>query len=105
MGARKVVVANVGPIGCIPYMRDFYPDAGDKCVTFPNQLAQLFNTQLKCLIEELRTNLEGSLFVYADAYHIMEDILMNYNELGSVICFSNFPVSQYFFFIEVILNI
>ncbi|XP_061346784.1 GDSL esterase/lipase At4g16230-like [Gastrolobium bilobum] len=82
LGARKIFVANVGPIGCIPYMRDFNPDAGDDCVTFPDQLAKLFNTQLKSLIEELRTNLEGSLFVYADVYHIVEDILLNYNAYG-----------------------
>ncbi|XP_027338950.1 GDSL esterase/lipase At4g16230-like [Abrus precatorius] len=82
LGARKIVVANVGPIGCIPYMRDFNPYDGDDCVTFPNQLVQLFNTQLKSLIAELRTNLEGSLFVYADVYHMMEDIILNYNKYG-----------------------
>ncbi|KAK7303672.1 hypothetical protein RJT34_14585 [Clitoria ternatea] len=82
LGARKIVVANVGPIGCLPYMRDFNPNAGDECVTLPNQLAQLFNTQLKSLVAELMTNLEGSLFVYADVYHIMEDIILNYNEYG-----------------------
>ncbi|XP_057434005.1 GDSL esterase/lipase At4g16230-like isoform X2 [Lotus japonicus] len=82
LGARKIVVANVGPIGCIPYMRDYNSEAGDDCVTFPNELARLFNTQLKCLIEELRTNLKGSLFVYADVYHIVEDIIINYNDYG-----------------------
>ncbi|KAK2394787.1 GDSL esterase/lipase [Trifolium repens] len=82
LGAKKIVVVNVGPIGCLPYMRDFDPFSGDKCVTFPNQLAQLFNTQLKSLIEELRTILKGSLFVYGDAYHIMEDMIMNYTKYG-----------------------
>lgn len=84
LGARKIVVANVGPIGCIPYIRDvnLNPYDEDECVTFPNELAQLFNTQLKSLVEELRTKLEGSLFVYADVYHIMEDILMNYKDYG-----------------------
>ncbi|KAI5446601.1 hypothetical protein KIW84_014438 [Lathyrus oleraceus] len=82
LGARKIVVVNVGPIGCIPYMRDSNPFSRDKCVTFPNQLAQLFNTQLKSLVEELRTILKGSLFVYGDAYHIMEDIIMNYTKYG-----------------------
>lgn len=81
-------MANVGPIGCIPYMRDYNSEAGDDCVTFPNELAQLFNTQLKCLIEELRTNLKGSLFVYADVYHIVEDIIINYNDYGIVSMFS-----------------
>jgi len=84
LGARKIVVANVGPIGCIPYIRDanLKPYEGDECVTFPNELAQLFNTQLRSLVEELRTKLEESLFVYADVYHIMEDILLNYKDYG-----------------------
>ncbi|KAA8527361.1 hypothetical protein F0562_034924 [Nyssa sinensis] len=82
MGARKVVVANVGPIGCIPCQRDLNPSAGDGCVAFPNELAQLFNIQLKSLVEELITNLKGSKFVYADVYHIVEDILQNYISYG-----------------------
>ncbi|XP_057420478.1 GDSL esterase/lipase At4g16230-like [Lotus japonicus] len=82
LGARKIVVANVGPIGCIPNQRDTNPTAGDSCVTFPNQLAQLFNIQLKGLIAELSSNLAGSLFVYADVNHILEDILQNYAAFG-----------------------
>ncbi|XP_061349163.1 GDSL esterase/lipase At4g16230-like [Gastrolobium bilobum] len=82
LGARKFVVANVGPIGCIPSQRDANPAAGDSCVSFPNQLAQLFNTQLKGLIAELSSNLAGSMFVYADVYNILEDILQNYVAFG-----------------------
>ncbi|XP_062109744.1 GDSL esterase/lipase At4g16230-like [Humulus lupulus] len=78
LGARKIVVANVGPIGCIPYQRDINPKSGDNCAAFPNQLAQLFNNQLSSLIPELNANLEGSMFVYADVYHVVEDILENY---------------------------
>lgn len=82
LGARKIIVTNVGPIGCIPNQRDTNPAAGDGCVTFPNQLAQLFNIQLKGLIEELNSNLKGSMFVYADVYSILEDILNNYEAYG-----------------------
>ncbi|KAK7388006.1 hypothetical protein VNO78_22806 [Psophocarpus tetragonolobus] len=82
LGARKLVVANVGPIGCIPSQRDANPGAGDYCVAFPNQLAELFNSQLKELIPELNSNLEGSVFVYADVYQILTDILKNYVALG-----------------------
>ncbi|CAN1281593.1 GDSL esterase/lipase At4g16230 [Linum perenne] len=38
LGARKIVVVNVGPIGCIPYIRDINPSSGDKCATFPNEI-------------------------------------------------------------------
>uniref|UniRef100_A0A5B7BIC1 GDSL esterase/lipase n=1 Tax=Davidia involucrata TaxID=16924 RepID=A0A5B7BIC1_DAVIN len=82
MGARKIIVANVGPIGCIPFQREVNPSAGDSCVAFPNELAQLFNIWLKSLVVELSTNLEGSTFVYADVYHIVEDIIQNYMSYG-----------------------
>ncbi|KAG4956554.1 hypothetical protein JHK85_042934 [Glycine max] len=95
LGARKIVVVNVGPIGCIPYVRDFTPFAGDECVTLPNELAQLFNTQLKSLVAELRTKLEGSLFVYADVYHIMEDILQNYNDYVLSLLLSSSPKASH----------
>src|ERR1044072_5640860 len=82
LGARKIVVANVGPIGCIPNQRDTNPSAGDYCVSLPNQLAQLYNKQLKGLTAELSSNLKGSMFVYADVYHILEDMLNNYLAYG-----------------------
>ncbi|KAF7837708.1 GDSL esterase/lipase [Senna tora] len=82
LGARKLVVANVGPIGCIPNQRDTNPVFGDSCVSFPNQIAQLFNAQLRSLVSELSHNLEGSILVYADVYHILTDILQNYRAYG-----------------------
>ncbi|PON93174.1 Lipase [Trema orientale] len=82
LGARKIVVANVGPIGCIPYQRDTNPTSGDSCVELPNRLAKLFNTQLKGLVTELSASLEGSKFVYADVYHVVEDIIENYTTYG-----------------------
>lgn len=84
LGARKVVVVNVGPIGCIPNQRDANLVEGDSCIAFANQIAILFNTQLKSLVAELNSNLAGSMFVYGDVYHILEDILINYAALGMV---------------------
>jgi phospholipase/lecithinase/hemolysin len=85
LGARKIIVANIGPIGCIPYQRDVNPAAGDNCVSLSNQLAQLFNAKLKSLIEDLSTNLLESKFIYADVYHIVEDILQNYISYGEYV--------------------
>lgn len=82
LGARKIIVANVGPIGCIPFERDVNPSAGEGCVSFPNQMAQLFNNKLKSLIAELSSSLKESRFVYADVYHILEDILLKYESYG-----------------------
>ncbi|KAL4289669.1 hypothetical protein GQ457_14G017060 [Hibiscus cannabinus] len=82
LGARKIIVVNVGPIGCIPYERDLNPTSGDNCATRPNQLAQLFNTELRSLINELTTSLKGSIFLYADVYRIVDNIIQNYTSYG-----------------------
>ncbi|KAL8047511.1 hypothetical protein ABFX02_07G004900 [Erythranthe guttata] len=82
MGARKIVVANVGPIGCIPFQREINPSAGDGCAVFPNLVAELFNTQLRTLVTELSANLHASNFIYADVYHIVDDIVNNYSFYG-----------------------
>ncbi|GAY35693.1 hypothetical protein CUMW_017860 [Citrus unshiu] len=82
LGARKIIVANVGPVGCIPYQRDTNPSAGESCVSLPNQMARLFNTELKGLIAELSTSLQESKFVYSDVYRIVADILENYRSYG-----------------------
>ena len=57
-------MVNVGPIGCIPSQRDANPAVGDKCVAFPNQLAELFNKKLQGLINEMNSNLNGSMFAF-----------------------------------------
>lgn len=75
-------MANVGPIGCIPFVRDVNPGAGDDCVQFINDAVQLFNTQVKRLVNELSACFEGSTFVYADVYHVMEDLLRHYMSYG-----------------------
>ncbi|XP_043726197.1 GDSL esterase/lipase At4g16230-like [Telopea speciosissima] len=77
-GARKIIVTNVGPIGCIPYERDTNPTAGDECVAFPNEITEMYNLRLRSLVvEELSTTLVGSQFVYADAYNIVSDLIQN----------------------------
>lgn len=82
MGARKIVVANVGPIGCIPYLRDVNSSSGNECVALPNHLADLFNKPLKDLLQELNNSLEGSTFIYANLNRIVGDILHNFKSFG-----------------------
>lgn len=77
-------MTNVGPTGCIPFERETTLAAGDFCVEKPNRLARLFNIQLKSLVKELSTNLEGSKFVYADVYRIVDDIIQNHISYGEI---------------------
>ncbi|KAM5568713.1 GDSL esterase/lipase [Rosa sericea] len=82
LGARKMVVVNVGPIGCIPYQREVNQADPESCAEFSNQLARSFNANLRTLVTELNKNLPGANFVYADVYSIVEDIIENYISYG-----------------------
>ncbi|KAL9287047.1 GDSL esterase/lipase [Arabidopsis thaliana] len=82
LGARKIVVINIGPIGCIPFERESDPAAGNNCLAEPNEVAQMYNLKLKTLVEELNKNLQGSRFVYGDVFRIVDDIIQNYSSYG-----------------------
>ncbi|CAH2049778.1 unnamed protein product [Thlaspi arvense] len=57
LDARKFVVGNVGPIGCIPYQKTINRLKEDECVELPNKLALQYNARLKDLLAELNDNL------------------------------------------------
>lgn len=82
LDARKILVVNVGPIGCIPYMREQSLSSSTKCFDLANQLAENFNSRLKDLVQELSSSLDGSIFVYANVNSIVSDIIQNYRHYG-----------------------
>ncbi|XVF87079.1 hypothetical protein PTKIN_Ptkin18bG0091500 [Pterospermum kingtungense] len=81
LGARKIAVASPPPVGCIPFERDSH-FSHDNCVSSVNDLAKLYNSRLKSLLQELTTKLPGSKFVYVNNYAISEDIFQNYRSYG-----------------------
>ncbi|KAK4774041.1 hypothetical protein SAY87_029060 [Trapa incisa] len=82
LDARKFVVANVGPIGCIPYQKTINQLNQDECVELPNKMAKQYNIQLKGLLTELTQNLPGSTYVYANVYDLVMELITNYDKYG-----------------------
>ncbi|CAN1322415.1 GDSL esterase/lipase At4g16230 [Linum perenne] len=91
LGARKIVVVNVGPIGCIPFQKDVNHVTGDECVSFTNELARSYNEKLRTLVNHLNEVLLGAQLVYADVYRIFSDIIDKHNSYGTCSnkCFEN----------------
>ncbi|EOY27527.1 GDSL-like Lipase/Acylhydrolase superfamily protein, putative [Theobroma cacao] len=81
LDARKIIVTGSPPVGCIPFERDVR-SSPDSCVSSMNDLAKLYNSRLKSLLQKLTTNLPGSTFVYVDNFAILEDIMDNYRSYG-----------------------
>jgi phospholipase/lecithinase/hemolysin len=82
MGARKFVIASVGPLGCIPYRLTFTLAENGECDQNVNLQIQSFNAGLEGLLNQLNSQLSGSLFVYANAYDKFFEMIQNPTEFG-----------------------
>ncbi|CAL5071268.1 unnamed protein product [Urochloa decumbens] len=93
LDARKFVIANVGPLGCIPYQKTINRVGDDECVKLPNQMAAQYNGQLRELLIELNDNLTGARFCLANVYDLVLELITNYPNYGfetaSVACCGN----------------
>ncbi|KDP31854.1 hypothetical protein JCGZ_12315 [Jatropha curcas] len=82
LDARKFVIGNVGPIGCIPYQKTINQLKENECVDLPNKLANQYNARLKDLLTELNENLPGATFVHANVYDLVMEVITNYDKYG-----------------------
>ena len=81
LGARKVVMFEIGPIGCIPSMTRTNQHNG-KCVEESNQLVAYFNDNLLGMLRNLTSTLPNSIFVHGHVYWLGYDAIMNPSKYG-----------------------
>ncbi|CAN0853650.1 GDSL esterase/lipase At1g29670 [Linum grandiflorum] len=70
LGARKVALAGVFPIGCLPrFIATPGPGGtnGSLCVESLNQLVAPFNSRLRVLVDQLNVDFPDAKFVYLDS--------------------------------------
>ncbi|XP_020580635.1 GDSL esterase/lipase At2g23540-like [Phalaenopsis equestris] len=82
LDARKIVMGNIVPIGCIPYQTSVAPVDETGCAALPNQLATMYNRQLRQLLSELNQILPGSNLLYANLYDLFMDVITNHKSYG-----------------------
>ncbi|KAK8502451.1 hypothetical protein V6N13_130499 [Hibiscus sabdariffa] len=83
MGARKLIVVGVGPLGCIPFVRAFNLLPSGKCSSAVNALIRAYNQRLKALLSRLNQEIgSDAIFVFANSYDVFMDILANYHRFG-----------------------
>lgn len=81
LGARKMVVFGLGPLGCMPSITNKVIHQG-KCVEKINELAILYNNQLETMLNDLSPTLEGSTIVRGNAYGLGYDAVINPSTYG-----------------------
>lgn len=83
LDARKFVIGNVGPIGCIPYQKTINQLNENECVDLANKLAKQYNSRLQNLLTELNGKLPGATFVVANVYDLVMELITNYEKYGT----------------------
>ncbi|CAM8913359.1 unnamed protein product [Rhodiola kirilowii] len=83
IGARKVIMFEIGPIGCIPSLTRTHKHDG-QCVEEFNKLVIYFNDLLPTMLNNLTSTLPGSMFVDGHAHWIGYDAVTNPKKYGLV---------------------
>ncbi|GJN26669.1 hypothetical protein PR202_gb14618 [Eleusine coracana subsp. coracana] len=83
MGASKFVVSDVGPLGCIPYVRALKFMPRGECSASANRVTEGYNQKLKMMVGQMNQEMgPESKFVYANTYEIVTEIIQHYNRYG-----------------------
>ncbi|KAJ1389011.1 SGNH hydrolase superfamily [Sesbania bispinosa] len=75
LGARKISLGGLPPMGCLPLERTTNIMGGNECVSNYNNIALEFNDKLKNLTTKLNQELPGSTIVFSNPYYIMLHII------------------------------
>ncbi|OIT37517.1 gdsl esteraselipase exl3, partial [Nicotiana attenuata] len=82
LGARRIGVFGIPPIGCLPSQRTLRGGEERECVDYLNQAAQLFNSKLAAELRSLGNKLPDSRMVYVDVYDLPLDVIYNPQKYG-----------------------
>ncbi|KAM3271138.1 GDSL esterase/lipase [Capsicum chacoense] len=83
LGARKIVVVGVGPLGCIPFIRAIGLISRGKCSVEVNTLIRKYNKKLKMEIDRLNKETRPkAIFIYANSYDVFREIILNHEQYG-----------------------
>ncbi|CAL1361122.1 unnamed protein product [Linum trigynum] len=82
IGARRIGVLSLPPIGCLPSQRTSGGGPNRSCSNSSNQAAQLFNSKLSAVLDSLSKTHPDALFVYLDVYNRLTSIIHNPIQYG-----------------------
>ncbi|XP_051149720.1 GDSL esterase/lipase EXL3-like [Andrographis paniculata] len=82
VGARKIAVFGVPPIGCLPAQRTLAGGSTRACVEEYNKAAQIVNAKLAPALDSLTQSLPQSRVVYIDVYNPLLDLIQHPQKYG-----------------------
>ncbi|KAL5791692.1 hypothetical protein ACOSP7_000286 [Xanthoceras sorbifolium] len=82
LGARKISLTGVAPMGCLPMQRTTNFQDAHGCNEEYNNVALQFNGKLGKLVAKLNKELPGSKLVFTDGYYILLEIITIPSKFG-----------------------
>lgn len=89
LGARRIGVLGLPPLGCVPSQRTLKGGLERNCVENYNEMSELFNSKLSAEIDNLNNKYPEARIVYGDIYYSLLDITHSPQKYGMQ-CSSNF---------------
>ncbi|XP_031265277.1 GDSL esterase/lipase 1-like [Pistacia vera] len=82
LGGRKFAFQNVGPLGCMPLMKQFYPQLNGSCSTNLLVHATMHNRALSNALKKLESRLTGFKYSIFDYYTALLDRINHASKYG-----------------------
>ena len=82
LGARKIGVISVPPIGCLPVARTLFGATESGCVSRINTDAQAFNKKISSTATSLQKQLPGLKIVVFDIFKPLNDLVQSPSNFG-----------------------
>ncbi|KAL3702101.1 hypothetical protein R1sor_020123 [Riccia sorocarpa] len=82
MGARKMVVFNVGPLGCLPIRLALHLSPNGTCIAAENDFTREFNSALVQMVNSLTAQLRGSTILLANPFDVVLDQVLHPENYG-----------------------
>lgn len=90
LGARKISVGGLPPMGCMPLERTTNMFNGYECLESYNMVALSFNNKLSSLVTTLNKELQGIQVVFSNPYSVFLELLKKPSSYGNNSFFSHF---------------
>ncbi|XP_022139622.1 GDSL esterase/lipase At4g26790-like [Momordica charantia] len=82
LGARKMSIGGLPPMGCLPLERSSRVVFGGGCVEKYNRVARDFNGKLMELVEKMEKELRGIQIVFSNPFDILSDMIDHPSKFG-----------------------
>lgn len=84
LGARKIGIVGIPPIGCVPSQRTLQGGFDRGCASDQNQVAQIYNSRLVKEVEKIKKNNQNITLVYIDTYGFLLDMIEQPTKYGKL---------------------